>query len=186
MLNKESLEKVKIPYVAHSYWTVPFTRKGTKVVPFSFVDGGVSHLRSQLIPPSLSIPKSPTEMIIVCLFVVNSESLLLDFVGSISSLSVLSKSPTEIRFSRLVHAITMKIDVGSCGFNRGKSSSEVLMIELAKLSPSFFKSALTKLRGRHMWEKTHNIEMDKGVAGTRKIQIKHVKAFLFKFRVEFE
>ncbi|KAF2589481.1 hypothetical protein F2Q70_00040786 [Brassica cretica] len=143
MLNKESLEKVKIPYVAHSYWTVPFTRKGTKVVSFSLVDGGVSHLRSQLIPPSLSIPKSPTEMIMVCLFVVNSESLLLDFVGSISSLSVLSKSPTEIRFSRLVHAITMKIDVGSCGFNRGKSSSEVLMIELAKLSPSFFKSALT-------------------------------------------
>lgn len=97
MLYKESLEKVKTPYVAHSYWAVPFTRKGTKVVSFSFVDGGVSHLRSQLIP-SLSIPKSPTEMIIACLFVVHSESLLFDFAGSISSLSVLSKSLTEIRF----------------------------------------------------------------------------------------
>nr|VDD22173.1 unnamed protein product [Brassica oleracea] len=70
-------------------------------------------------------------MIIACLFVVHSESLLFDFAGSISSL--------------LVHAISMKIDVGSCGFNRGKSSSEVLMIELAKLSPPFFKSALTKV-----------------------------------------
>ncbi|CAF1902594.1 unnamed protein product [Brassica napus] len=86
-------------------------------------------------------------MIIVCLFVVHSESLLFDFAGSISSLSVLSKSLTEIRFflDDEILLCLSQIDVGSCGFNRGKSSSEVLMIELAKLSPPFFKSALTKV-----------------------------------------
>ncbi|KAH0897023.1 hypothetical protein HID58_046591 [Brassica napus] len=58
----------------------------------------------------------------------------------------------------LVHAITMKIDGGSCGISSDEGTMETMMN-----------------RGSPVWEtvkeKRHTSEMDKGLAGSSKIRI---------------
>ncbi|CDY39023.1 BnaC01g34870D [Brassica napus] len=63
--------------------------------------------------------------------------------------------------SRLVHAITMKIDGGSCGISSDEGTMETMMNRGSRLA------AWETLK-----EKRHTSEMDKGLAGSSKIRIK--------------